>query len=250
MLVNVVVSTAVVYRAGRRRGLALPGPGVAVGMVLVCIAGSKLLGSAIQLIHFRGHLTSYFLFRDEGFTILGGVLVSLPAGFLYCRRAGLPFYRLGIPCAMGLTVFTILQRAICFANGCCFGRPTASPLGYRFPPHTDAGSLFPGVPVHPTQLYTVVLYLGVLAFLVRFNRRVSDRLLFGAFMILVGAERLTNETLRWHTNNDIVLLADGQVITGHALIALTLLVYGLTLCLAELRRPAARSAAEADVEAA
>ncbi|HSL82613.1 MAG TPA: prolipoprotein diacylglyceryl transferase family protein, partial [Thermoanaerobaculia bacterium] len=159
-----------------------------------------------------------------------------------CRRAGLPFYRLAVPCALGLTVFTIGQRLTCFANGCCFGLPTASPLGHRFPPHTDAGILFPGVSLHPTQLYTVAVYVGILAFLLYFAPRVASRPLFGAFMILVGAERLANEALRWHSNNDVVLLAGDWVITGHAAIALGLLAYGLAVTATDLRAPARRSA--------
>lgn len=243
-LLNVAGSLGIIYRVGRRRGLRMPGPAVAFGMLLLCVAGTRLLAGLIQIVHFRGHLTSYYLFRDEGLTILGGILVSLPLGFLYCRWKKIPFYTLAISCAFGLTVFTLLQRMICFLNGCCFGLPTDGPFGVHFPPHTDAGSVFPGEALHPTQLYTMAAYLGLLAFLSWAAPRTEEKLLFGVFMMFVGTERLLNQSFRWAANNDVLFLIGETVVTGHGLVAGLLLLYGLAVVLSGLWRvPAMREAA-------
>lgn len=236
-LLAVGAGLAVIYQMGRRRGLRLPGLVDAVGFVALCAASTKLLGSLIQIVHFRGSLASYYLFHDEGMTILGGIAASLVVGRVYCRLRGIPFYAAAIPCAFGLTVFTLVQRVVCFLNGCCFGVPTDSIFGHVFPPTTEAGAVFPGQPLHPTQLYTVAAYLGILAFLIHYAPQVEERLLFGVFLMYVAGERLLNQAFRWADNNDVLFLAGGQVITGHTLIAALLLLYGLAEAVAALRSP-------------
>ena len=50
-------------------------------------------------------------------------------------------------------------RVGCFLNGCCYGKPTTLPWGVVFP------TAAPLVARHPTQLYELVLDLGLFAFL-------------------------------------------------------------------------------------
>jgi phosphatidylglycerol:prolipoprotein diacylglycerol transferase len=44
----------------------------------------------------------------------------------------------------------------CFVFGCCYGKPTELPWGVVFHPQSPAGKAFPGIPLHPVQLYNTI----------------------------------------------------------------------------------------------
>ncbi len=44
----------------------------------------------------------------------------------------------------------------CFVYGCCYGKPTELPWGVVFHPESPAGKAFPGIPLHPVQLYNTI----------------------------------------------------------------------------------------------
>jgi len=85
-------------------------------------------------------------------------------------------------------------RVGCFLNGCCYGKPTTLPWGITFP------TVAPLVARHPTQLYELVLDLGLFAFLWwkrdSFSR---DGTAFWLFALGYGSIRFFMEFLRDHT---------------------------------------------------
>jgi len=75
----------------------------------------------------------YVLVKKSSFTVLGDAIA--------------PSFLLGVG---------IQRLGGCFLNGCCFGRPTDSFLGVVFPMRSVAGSIFPGQPLWPAQLFASV----------------------------------------------------------------------------------------------
>lgn len=162
-----------------------------------------------------------------GLVWYGGLLGGLLATVLYLRRRGEGVWR-GID---QVVPFVALGHAVgrigCFANGCCYGKPTSAWFGVQFPG-------FPQ-PVVPTQLFEsaslLVLYLILRA------RQIPSVLrrpgtLFGLYLIGYGLIRWTLEF--WRAHQPLVWAG----LTLHQLISLVLIVVGVTLLTAKQRHVA------------
>jgi len=101
------------------------------------------------------------------FSFFPAVLLAIILIYSYCRLKSIPFLR-----TMDyLLPFAILGIAIqrtfgCFLAGCCYGKPTRLPWGIIFPATSRAGRHFPGIPLHPTQLYYGIVAGLIVIFLV------------------------------------------------------------------------------------
>lgn len=137
------------------------------------------LGAKLYSIAFRGELRSLHEELEGGWRYPGALLGMLAAAWLARRLLprGLtaPVYldvwapSFAIACAIG--------RIGCLLNGCCYGTIAALPWAIQFPygsiawyAHRDGGVLATGAtisaPVHPFQVYLMVMELGLAAYLV------------------------------------------------------------------------------------
>jgi len=94
-------------------------------------------------------------------------------------------------------------RLACFANGCCYGRPTGLPWGVRFShPASSVGDAVLGVPLHPVQLYEsfgmLALFLFFLLHVLPGTRsgRYRHGTAFFGYLIVYSAMRFFLEFLR------------------------------------------------------
>lgn len=156
-----------------------------------------------------------FKFWQGGLTYYGGVLLALPAAWVYLGRKGLPKLAvadlMAAPAVLGLA----FGRMGCFLNGCCYGASTKSALGVRFPGHYQDR--------HPTQLYE----LGFALLLFLFLRYLLPRLLrhrpgtqqggsgryFGVALVLYGCFRLLIELVRDDPRGALGPLSTSQVLS-------------------------------------
>ena len=92
---------------------------------------------------------SIFKIWEGGVAIHGGILGGIIAGIVFSKLKKTSFWKLADLVAPSIILGQAIGRIGCFLNGCCFGVPTESIFGVRFP-LTD-------VAVHPTQLYELVL---------------------------------------------------------------------------------------------
>ena len=144
------------------------------------------------------HLAHY---RQGG--LWGGLLayfaLATPAVLLLTRkrRAALDLMALAIP------IPWIMAKLGCFCNGCCYGKPCSLPWAVTFP--QAARSAPPGISLHPTQLYEVVLMLAmILVFaLLRSDRWRGTKLLW--FILLYGIGRAATDFLRGETDAPALL---------------------------------------------
>ena len=177
-LLGAVVAALYAMRAFRRQGwdtsLVIP------GIMLTALAA--LLGARVHglLIH-------------RGLSFFGGLALGAAAALGYFRARGLPVASAADAVAPIAPALYAMLRLGCFLNGDDYGPPTSLPWGLRFPlgrPPTPE-------PVHPTQLYEMVLMLPVFLWL---TRRVTRGLPAGALAfelcMLMGAERFLIEFWR------------------------------------------------------
>jgi phosphatidylglycerol:prolipoprotein diacylglycerol transferase len=101
--------------------------------------------------------------------------------------------------APGLALGHAFGRVGCFAAGCCYGREThvAWAVTFRNPLANEIVGTPLNIPLHPTQLYEMVLELCNCLFLVWLIRRKKfEGEIIGTYMIIYGVGRYFIEFFR------------------------------------------------------
>jgi phosphatidylglycerol:prolipoprotein diacylglycerol transferase len=97
--------------------------------------------------------------------------------------------------ALTLPFVIALQKVACFVSGCCAGDRTDVPWAVVFP--TGSGAPIEHVPVHPTQIYDMLLALSWYGVLRIIDRKEALRpYLFFFFLMLYAVSRFLTELLR------------------------------------------------------
>jgi phosphatidylglycerol:prolipoprotein diacylglycerol transferase len=171
------------------------------------IAGARLLYVLTNLERFD-HLTDLLKLNQGGLVAYGGFLGGLVGSAIFCRVARVPLVKWADCAVPSLCTGLAITRVGCFLFGCDFGVETGGPLGVRFPAGSPAfnqqrmtGLLGPeateSLPVHPTQLYEVLIGLVLFAVVMwaRRRRRFSGQP-FLTFFLGYGVLRFAVESLR------------------------------------------------------
>ncbi len=129
--------------------------------------------------------------------IAGGTLGLIAMSYL----SGQPVLRLLDGPALALPLGEAIARLGCYVYGCCWGRPTNSRFGVRYTnPESKVVRCAPhlhNVPIHPAQLYALVVYLGVFAaFYAILPYLPFDGALAGLYFIVHSVIRLSLEYFR------------------------------------------------------
>lgn len=144
-------------------------------IIAVFPVGARVLNIVLNYPFYLSHHAEIFNLALKGFSVIGGVIASLTVCLIIhkmSRRKITPFLdALSIPFILS---FTIMKLG-CFANGCCFGKPTSSFLGLEFPTRGKSQIVqllsifnrFAGIPksVYPTQLFEAIITLLFLPFI-------------------------------------------------------------------------------------
>ncbi len=151
-----------------------------------------------------------------GMSFHGGMIGSLVAGYLCCRKYRVDFWQAADLIIVTAPIGLGLGRLGNFINGELFGRVTNVPWAMVFP---EGGPL----PRHPSQLYEFALE-GVLLFTLLWllkNRKHVPGAMTAAFLILYGLFRIIAEFFR---QPDVQLgFIIGPFTMGQILSALTML---------------------------
>lgn len=91
-------------------------------------------------------LITNIMFGRRGLSFLGAVIGGIISSYLFSQRKKINFFSLLDTLFIGLMLGYSIGRIGCFLNGCCYGLPTNSWIGFRF-------SSF-DYPRFPTQLFT------------------------------------------------------------------------------------------------
>jgi phosphatidylglycerol:prolipoprotein diacylglycerol transferase len=123
--------------------------------------GARIYFVAFHWNFFRHHPLEIFAIWHGGLAIHGGIIGGIIALALFCRWKGIRFWAMADIIAPSLILGQALGRLGNFLNGDAHGLPTALPWGIVFPPGSPAGMQFPGIPIHPSMLYQMILNLLV-----------------------------------------------------------------------------------------
>jgi len=188
-----IVAWSYAVRASKRNGW--DPEDVLPGLILVVVAtyvGARLHGAIVREGRLPGDPLGALL-RPEGLSFFGGLATGSLAVLGYVRWKRLPLGKVADALAPIAPVLYAMFRLGCFLNGDDYGPPTTLPWGMRFP----QGSPPTTVPVHPAQLYEILLMGPVFAWLwTRRDGRLPSGALAFELCILMGVERFVAEFWR------------------------------------------------------
>jgi prolipoprotein diacylglyceryltransferase len=190
------MSHGIYAAAGSTAGVALAawlaGPGTIWWIVMATIGAE--VGSALWAQLVEG---SPQLLRPYGY--FGAVI----AGALLCGVMGLfglDGWLLVSAMAVGGCVTQVLGRLRCLVQGCCHGRPVDRPWGLRYRHERSRVvrlSRLGGVPLHPTQVYSMMwTSVTLVALVALWAMAVPLRFIAGSYLALIGLGRFVEEHYR------------------------------------------------------
>lgn len=186
-------------------------------VALSCIVGGRLFYVLHFLKDFKGNWQDTFALSRGGQVFYGGLLLGIPSVIIFCKLAKLSFRRVFDLMAVATPAGLALGRLACFCRGCCYGRVTNLPWAIEFPKYVDLQGHTLGSPpflrhleqgliseaelhslaVHPAQIYSSLLSLGVFIIMLWFwkSKYARGRLLF-VYLILYASSRFFVEFFR------------------------------------------------------
>jgi phosphatidylglycerol:prolipoprotein diacylglycerol transferase len=96
--------------------------------------------------------------------------------------------------ALTIPVPWVLAKLACLFNGCCYGRPCSMPWAITF--GDGARGAPAGTPIHPTQIYEILVVLCVLAVFRALRHRLWRGTMLLWFLIVYGLGRALTEVWR------------------------------------------------------
>ena len=133
----------------------------------------------------------------------GGLLayfcLSVPLALLlsHRKRAALDLVAVSTP------IPWIFAKLGCLFNGCCYGRACSMPWAITFP--EGARGAPAGIPVHPTQIYEILVVICILGLLMILKRRWGSGTMLLWFLILYGPGRAATEIWRGDANHHLYI---------------------------------------------
>lgn len=192
-----IIGSIVGEREARRKGFS---PGIVYDLLssvlIAAIIGARLYYVLFsELSWFITHPFEILAIWKGGLSLHGGIIGGLLAGIGFSRKKGLPVWRFADALAPSVILGQAIGRIGCTLNGCSYGRPTDLPWGIVF---TDPNSLAPhDMPLHPTQIYEMILSLILFAGLWAMRKRISfDGGLFLLYVMGYGVIRFFLEFFR------------------------------------------------------
>ena len=97
---------------------------------------------------------------------------------------------------MSLPVPMILAKIACFVNGCCYGAVSNIMWAVKFPAGGTERTAPPGVPLHPTQIYEILVLIIIIVVFLFLDKERWKGILMAWFIALYGFGRFLAEFFR------------------------------------------------------
>jgi phosphatidylglycerol:prolipoprotein diacylglycerol transferase len=183
----------IIRREVRRQQISLSNDDV-LNFVMLSVVGG-IIGARLYYVifnwsNYRHELWEIIKIWHGGLAIHGGVIGGTLAGWWFTRWHRVSFWKMADIVAPALILGQTFGRFGNFMNGDAHGIPTTMPWGIVFPPTSIAGYQFPGIPLHPTMLYEMVINFCIFLFLWKIRTRPwKGGLIFCLYCILYSIGR-------------------------------------------------------------
>jgi len=157
--------------------------------ILWGIIGGRSLHVLVQAPYYYRHPLEILSLRNGGLAVEGAVIAALAFLCIYSEIRRFNLLEMLDIVALPVPLGQALGRLGCFMNGCCYGKPTDSFLGVKFPQLAEK--------VHPTQLYYSITYV-LLFFVLRmlYRRRLKPGVVFSTYILGFALTRYIIDMLR------------------------------------------------------
>lgn len=185
------------------------------------IIGARLLYIFCNLKDYIANPIEIIMIQHGGLIFYGGLIVAILVGIFFLKKKKLPVLKIIDIVIPSVSLAHMIGRIGCFLNGCCYGRPTNLPCGIVFPEETYSTMMYKNTPVHPSQLYEVIvnLIIFIILLIIRKNKKFDGQVL-GFYIFLYGIGRFLVEMTRGDNSINLSLFNLSQrisillVITG------------------------------------
>ncbi len=146
-------------------------------LIIMCIIGAKI-------VFILTHNPLYYIqnpkdiLSGSGLSFIGIVIFGLGTAWFYAKKKKVNFFALLDILSPAVMIGYTIGRIGCFLNGCCFGLPTESWIGFRF-------IAVDPYPRYPTQLFIAAGALVSFFILIWiYKNKKSNGKVFGWFLVL------------------------------------------------------------------
>jgi phosphatidylglycerol:prolipoprotein diacylglycerol transferase len=200
-------------------------------VLIAAVVGSRLLYVIVEWPTFQQDPIEIVRIWHGGLVYYGGFIAAFFTAWWYVKKKGLSLWKTADILAPSIALGQFIGRIGCFFAGCCYGRACDLPWAVIF---TDQESLAPkGIPLHPTQLYSSLNGLNIIAILMCLRRiKAFEGQVFWTYVLLYGVSRPILEFFR---GDDRGILVAG-VVSISQVISLVMAVVALMMIILLRRR--------------
>jgi len=173
-------------------------------IIIFSIIGARLFYILTDYKYFTRHPLEIFVINKGGLVFFGGLAGAVISAWVVVKKRKLSAVKVADLFMIYLPLGQAVGRIGCYLNGCCYGVPTDSMLGVKFPIdsfvscHYGASQL-----VHPAQLYSSAADLFIYMILrVRAQYQKYDGQIVLYYMLLYGGARFLLEYYR--ADNEVI----------------------------------------------
>ena len=170
-------------------------------------------------------------FGIAGMAMVGGVFVSILAGFVYTWVKKINSWETADIAAPTFLLGMFFGRFGCFFNGCCFGKACSYFWCMVFPSGSPAGNTFPHIHIHPTQLYESLIDLIFFFILIALEKKHKKFVGWSFWMafFFYGLGRSIVDYWRWYEPQEIFVKYLGGNLSIHGAITLAIAIFALIM---------------------
>ena len=164
-------------------------------ILISAIIGSRIFYVMTDLDVFLADPVEIFRIWNGGLVFYGGFIMATIVAVIYMKINRMPLWQTADIMAPGLALGQSIGRIGCFFAGCCYGKICNLPWAVTF---TNPNSLAPkGIPLHPTQIYSVISDFLIFAVLWFFRKKSRFHgQIFWLYVLLYGITRPIVEIYR------------------------------------------------------
>jgi phosphatidylglycerol:prolipoprotein diacylglycerol transferase len=165
------------------------------------IVGARIFYVVGHWGEFSSNWPQVFKFWDvQGLVFYGGFIVGVLAAAAVVKMRKLSIGVVLDSGGLAVAAALAVARVGCYLNGCCYGKSSTLPWAVTFPVETQRTMGMPVNPVHPTQIYEIIMDLAILVILLAVYKKFRYRgEIMLAFIMLYAVARFVNEFFRFHT---------------------------------------------------
>ena len=198
---------------------------LSVIVILVSIIGARLAYVFVRWDYYQHDLLGVFRLWEGGLALYGGIVAGTLAGLWFFRRRSIDMWAGADLMVPSLAMGVAIGRIGCFLNGCCYGKVCDHPWGVVFSESSIAGMRYPGVHLHPTQLYESLLALVVFFVLLAVDRRKPFQgFLLWLFVMLLSIYRFFIDPIRQYDTESIAFQGGPIAFTNNQVFGVVLVL--------------------------